>query len=137
VERLALNLLEDIRVERRLVQDMPAALNWLRLNVLGQRPSRRDVEHEAIDLRRGRIHVACVVAGREHSGVVTTEGAERLLEIAKTPADERAQLRRIWETYAQLGESELREKDALDCVEWLAEAITDDRAALLDALHPA
>ncbi len=83
-ELLAYQLLEDVRIERALLETHPEARPWLRTNTLGRSQTAKSILTSAGTL--GWLVIYGVFGARRHAGVVTDEEASEIEELAPSVA---------------------------------------------------
>ena len=75
------NLLEDIRIERRLVEDHPPTRSWLRANAIGRWYREDIIRQRSQPTEHGWARIATILCGRAHSGVLTEPEEQRLAQL--------------------------------------------------------
>ncbi len=118
---LALNYLEDIRLERRMVDDFgDRARAWLRFNALD---NKADFAIEADADVFGWAPVATTFAGRRLAGTVLAADLDTLLARFPEAKEEISVLTPVWEAYLALEDDQLDLDHTMPWSEALAKRI--------------
>lgn len=122
------NLLEDIRIERRLVKEHPPTRAWLRANVIGRWYREDVIRQRSQPSEPGWARIATILSGRAHSGVLTEREKQRLRQLFLTlPHVDGLQfvaVDEIWKTYAELDDADAAGLRADELIEALAAYFT-------------
>lgn len=122
------NLLEDIRIERRLVEEHPPTRSWLRANVIGRWYREDVIRQRSQPAEHGWARIATILSGRVHSGVLTGLEKQRLAQLFMSlPHVERlrfAAVDEVWKAYAELGDADAAGPEVDELVEALASYFT-------------
>lgn len=117
-QRDALNLLEDGRIERRLVEEHPETIDWLYWNIWATRDT-ETLLHLAN--HHGWAREVIAVGTRVSAGVLDEEDLDRVVKLADGAVAYIEQLRSTWERYMRLDNDELNDLEYV--VEPISEAI--------------
>jgi hypothetical protein len=104
------NLLEDIRIERRLINEHEHSRSWLRANVVGRWYAEDVIREKSHPHDVGWARIATILCGRLHSGVITDGEATRLsrlfLSFPEVDVNEFDAANEIWAEFAGLTDKE-------------------------------
>ena len=103
----AANLLEDIRIGRRLLEGHADARSWLRANVAGRWFLPEVIQARSDAAMNGWGRIATILCGRAHSGVVTAAESGRLRALFPEATPEAfAACDRVWAEYSALSDED-------------------------------
>jgi hypothetical protein len=119
------NLLEDIRIERRLLEEHFDAKPWLRGNVIGRWYREETIREKSHPSEHGWVRIATILCARRYSNVVNNDEADRLERIftsfPEVSGADFAAVEDIWKRYASLGDRETSEPLADELIGELAD----------------
>lgn len=125
-------LMEDLRVERRLLGDEPSFRPWLRLNLARAWPDCSAVRSQGEKL--GWAVVLSLTAGRHAAGVVSDSELAKLMDALPNAAvNQAAAIQDIWAKFVLIADEDVAGTEATALAALLGDQLTDVAvSAILD-----